>query len=77
MGIAILVTGNRRSQFCEASRFPHFIDYRLKDCSEVANLTCQQPFTLRKISGTFLEADTLISGSRYAIYAFMIRLMSI
>jgi hypothetical protein len=51
---AIPVTGHGGPQGCETSRLPRFffLDSRLTDGGEVISLTCQLPFTPRKIPGT-------------------------
>jgi hypothetical protein len=36
---AIPVTGRGDPQVCETSRLPHFLDNRLRDCSEVVSFT--------------------------------------
>jgi hypothetical protein len=48
---AICVTGHGGPEACEMSRLPYFLDNRLTDGCEVVSLTCQPPFTLRKIPG--------------------------
>jgi hypothetical protein len=51
-GKAIPVTGRGGPYGCELSRLPHFLDNCLTDGCEVISLTCQLPFTPRKIPGT-------------------------
>jgi hypothetical protein len=51
-GKAIPVTGRGDRYGCDMSRLPYFLDSRLTDGDEVANLTRWPPFTLRKIPGT-------------------------
>jgi hypothetical protein len=51
-GKTIPVRGRGGSKGCETSRLSHFLDNRLTDGGEVVSLTCQTPFTPRKIPGT-------------------------
>jgi hypothetical protein len=51
-GKDIPVTGCGGPWDSETLRFPHFLDSRLTDGGEVVSLTCQLPFTPRKIPGT-------------------------
>jgi hypothetical protein len=48
---AIPVTGRGGPSDCETSGFPHFLDSWPTDGGEVISLTCQPPFTPRKIPG--------------------------
>jgi hypothetical protein len=50
----ISVTGREGPYGCETSRPPHFLDNQLTDGGKVISLTCQLPFTPRKIHGTHL-----------------------
>jgi hypothetical protein len=38
---------------CQTSRLSHFLENRLTDGGEVVSLTRRQPFTPRKIPGTY------------------------
>jgi hypothetical protein len=49
---AFTVTGHGGPQGCEMSRLEHFLDNCLTDGGEVVSLTCQLPFTPRKIPGS-------------------------
>jgi hypothetical protein len=51
-GKAIPVADHGGPPDCEMSRLPHFLGSQLTDGSEVVSLTCQPPFTPRKIPGT-------------------------
>jgi hypothetical protein len=45
----VLVTGHSEIYGCETSRFPHFLDIRLRDDSDVS-LTLRPPFTPKEDS---------------------------
>jgi hypothetical protein len=44
--------GHGGPEGCEMSRLPHILDNWVPDGGEVVSLTCQPPFTPRKIPGT-------------------------
>jgi hypothetical protein len=54
-GESILVTDCGGQQGCGMSRFPHFLDDRLKDGVEVVGFTRRPPFNPRKIPGTYFN----------------------
>jgi hypothetical protein len=47
---AVTLTGREDPEVCERSRFPHFLDNRLKDGGKVVNFVRRQPFTPQEVS---------------------------